>query len=45
MRVDVRITFIMFYISKPKNEEREKANAFEFVSQLRCHRLFTSVNR
>ncbi|XP_025407261.1 KICSTOR complex protein C12orf66-like [Sipha flava] len=45
MRVDVRITFIMFYTSKPKNEEREKANAFEFVSQLRCHRLFTSVNR
>lgn len=45
MKVDVRITFIIFYDCKPKNEEREKANTFEFVSQLRCHRLFSSINR
>jgi len=45
MRVDLRITLIMFYDSKPKNEEREKANFFEYVSLLRCHKLFTTVNK
>lgn len=45
MRVDLRITLIMFYGCKPKNEEREKANTYEFVSHLRCHKLFTLVNR
>lgn len=44
MGVDLRITLVMYYDCKPKNEEREKANTFEFVSQIRCHKLFTSVN-
>lgn len=45
MRVDLRITLIMFYDCKPKNEEREKANLFEYVSLLRCHKMFTTVNK
>lgn len=45
MRVDLKITLIMFYDCKPKNDEKEKAYIFEFVSQLRCHKLLTSVYR
>ncbi|CAH1714903.1 KICSTOR subunit 2-like [Aphis gossypii] len=45
MRVDLKIIFIMCFNGKPKNEEREKASTLEFVSMLRCHKYFTSVNR
>ncbi|XP_026814181.1 KICSTOR complex protein C12orf66-like [Rhopalosiphum maidis] len=45
MRVDLKILFIMCFNGKPKNEEREKASTLEFVSMLRCHKYFTSVNR
>ncbi|XP_001950296.1 KICSTOR complex protein C12orf66 [Acyrthosiphon pisum] len=45
MRVDLKVIFIMCFDGKPKNEEREKASILEFVSMLRCHRYFTSVNR
>ncbi|CAI6367696.1 unnamed protein product [Macrosiphum euphorbiae] len=45
MRVDLKVIFIMCFNGKPKNEEREKASILEFVSMLRCHRYFTSVNR
>ncbi|KAL5234166.1 hypothetical protein ACI65C_001576 [Semiaphis heraclei] len=45
MRVDLKIIFILCFNGKPKNEERERASILEFVSMLRCHRYFTSVNR
>ncbi|XP_025200467.1 KICSTOR complex protein C12orf66-like [Melanaphis sacchari] len=45
MRVDLKIIFILCFNGKPKNEEREKASTLEFVSMLRCHKYFTSVNR
>lgn len=38
--VDSRVSLIMFYGHKPKNEEREKALTYEFVSLLQCHRIF-----
>lgn len=45
MKVDLKITLVMCYASKPKNEKKLKANIVELVSKLRCHKLFTSVNR
>lgn len=43
--VDWRVTLIMFYDCKPKNEEREKANTYEFISQIQCHKLFLTINK
>ncbi|XP_050536837.1 KICSTOR subunit 2-like isoform X2 [Daktulosphaira vitifoliae] len=41
--VDLKITLVLLYERRPRSEERDKANACDFVSQLRCHRHFLTI--
>lgn len=45
IRMDLKITFVMCYDSKPKNEKKLKSDVNEFVSQIRCHNIFSVINR
>lgn len=45
MRVDLKVTLVMLYDCQFKIEEKEKINLLELATQLRCHKLFASVNR